>query len=183
LSLRSALTVFVLVGVVVVACGGSAVCRDLGFSATAQRDFAELSRTTPSHWTPPCAFDSALEITGVFVDMLPGAQAQPRMSFVVTRSGTPAFIFSQTTAEIPFSAIPQGTHRLRVQAGSILAEGFAGPSGTGSDTAYLRWRDESFTFELSAVLSAWQRESNIVSLARGLMKRLEEELSAEAPFN
>lgn len=159
------------------------MCREVRFSAQAEQDFIELSGATPLQWAVPCAFDSALEITGVFVDMLPGAQPQPRMSFVVTRSGTPAFIFSQTTAEMPFSAIPQGTHRLRVQAGSILADGFAGPSGTGSDIAYLRWREEPFTFELSAELNARQTEGNIVSLARGLMESIKGKLSAAAPIN
>ena len=91
------------------------------------------------------------------------------MNFLVTRAQEPAFTFSQTTAEVPFTQIPQGTHRVRIQTGSAVAEGFAGPSGNGPDIAYLRWREEPFTFELSATLGARQTESDVVQLVRGLM--------------
>lgn len=183
MSLRSLLTMSLLAGIVGLSCGGPAVCREVRFSAQAEQDFIELSATMPSQWAPPCAFDSGLEITDVFVDMLPGVRPQTRMTFVVTRSGSTAFTFSQTTAEVPFSAIPQGTHRLRVQSGSALAEGFAGPSGTGSNIAYLRWRDDPFTFELSAVLSTWQTENSIVRLVRGMMDGVTQKLAAETPVN
>lgn len=167
---RAHLAAFLVVGLVGLSCGAPATCQEIRFSPQARRDFVKLDEEGPSAWVPPCAFDPALEVTSVFVDMLPSARPQPRMNFVVTRSGEPAFTFSQTTAEAPFTQIPQGTHRLRTQTGSTVAEGFAGPSGNGPDIAYVRWRVEPLTFEVLATVSPRQTEGDIVQLVRGLME-------------
>ena len=120
----------------------------------------------------PWACDSRLLVTAVFEDAIPEQGALlPRVNFVVGRSGERAFIFSQTRALLPFSQIPQSTHRLRASAAGVSADGFAGPAGTGEDIAYLRWRSGGVTFELSATLRPWLSESDVRTLAEGLMGR------------
>jgi hypothetical protein len=119
----------------------------------------------------PCAFDVALSVTSVFVDTLPGSPPQPRINFVVTRGGEAAFVLSETRALVPFSAIPQGSRRIRVAAGRGVADGFAGPSGSGTDIAYLRWRLDDVTYELDATLRSWLTEADVRALAAGLMER------------
>ena len=88
-----------------------------------------------------------------------------------TGTATHAFVLSQTEAPVPFRAIPLGSHWLRVDAGGLLAEGFAGPAGTGDDIAYLRWRRGGVTFELAATLRPWLTERDVQDLAAGLMLR------------
>jgi hypothetical protein len=88
---------------------------------------------------------------------------------MVTRDRQRAFLFSQTTARLPFTQIPQGTHRLSVLGAGIVADGFAGPAGTGDEIAYLRWRRDDVTFELSATLRPWLTEQDIRRLAETMI--------------
>lgn len=115
----------------------------------------------------PCAARAGYRVQRVALDQLPGGS--PRLHFSVEWRGDPAFLFSQTRALVPFSQIPQGTHRLRVTSGGITADGFAGPSGSGGDIAYLRWRAGEVTSELSATLHTWLTEGDIKELAAGLI--------------
>ena len=103
--------------------------------------------------------------------MLPADPPLPRINFIVERRGERAFILSQTRALLPFTQIPQGTHRLRVAAGDAVADGFAGPSGSGPEIAYLRWRTAGVTFELAADLHPWQTERDLQAVAAALMER------------
>lgn len=156
---------------ILVACSGNApVCREAQFTEAAAAAFPRAS--APLDFVPqrPCAFNRAFIVTSVFTDMLPGTPPEPRINFVVSRQGEKAFLFSQTRAGMPFSAIPLSTHRIRVTVGSVVAEGFAGPSGTGVDTAYLRWRADEVTFELDATLGPGLSESALRVLAAGLMR-------------
>ena len=168
-SRRAHLAALLFLGLAGLACGGPAVCSDVPFSAAAERDYAALRDTSAEPWVPPCAFQRDSSVARVFLDTVPGAEPHARMNFVVTRAGAPAFTLSETVAEVPFTQIPQGTHLVRIQTGSAIAEGFAGPSGNGPDIAYLRWRKDLFTFELSATLGARQTESAVLQLVRGLM--------------
>ena len=70
---------------------------------------------------------------------------------------------------MPFSAIPQGTHRLRAAGAGVTASGFAGPSGSGVDLAYLRWRTSGVTFELAATLHPWLTERDVRAIAEALI--------------
>jgi len=119
----------------------------------------------------PCAFDVALSVSSVFVDMLPGSPPQPRINFVVTRDSEGAFVLSQTRAPALFSAIPQGSRRIRVNAGRGVADGFIGPSGSGVEIAYLRWRLDDVTYELDATLRSWLTEEDVRAIAAALMVR------------
>lgn len=125
---------------------------------------------------PPCTFDRAFIVTSVFTDVIPGSPPQPRINFVVSRQGQEAFVLSETPASVPFSAIPISTHRVRVTVENVVADGFAGPSGTGVDTAYLRWRTHDVTFELAATLRPWLTEGDVRSLAAGLIGAATHEL-------
>ena len=49
--------------------------------------------------------------------------------------------------------------------------GFAGPSGSGPDLAYLRWRLGGVTFELAATLSHWLTEPDVQAIAEALISR------------
>ena len=141
-------------------------------SAEAAEAFDELERSTESRLARPCSFNSQLKVTRVFEDVLPEMGTRfPRVNFSVRRGDTPAFILSQTQAIVPFTAIPQGSHRLRASAGGLLADGFAGPAGTGDDIAYLRWRRGGVTFELAATLRPWLTERDLQDVAEALMQR------------
>ena len=104
--------------------------------------------------------------------MLPGDRPEPRISFTVARGDEHAYTLSQTRAELPFRAIPQGTHHLEAHAGGQVATGFAGPGGSGVDLAYLRWRRLGVTYELAATLRPWLDEEDVQALAVALMERL-----------
>lgn len=103
------------------------------------------------------------------MDTLPGEPPEVRVSFVVTRDGDDVFILSETRALQPFSAIPQGTHRLQAAALGVVATGFAGPSGSGTEIVYLRWRVEGVTFEFAGTLSPWLREREVQTIAESLI--------------
>lgn len=102
--------------------------------------------------------------------MLPGSEPQPRIGFIVSRSGERTFILSETRAELPFTAIPQSTHRLNTTVSGVTASGFAGAAGTGEDIAYLRWRVGGVTYELSATLRPWLSERDVQTLAGALIE-------------
>lgn len=155
----------------VLACATTpSACTDAAFTPSAE--LALAGAVAQLDFTPkrPCTFDQASTVTAVFVDMLPGAPPRPRLNLVVTRRGEQAFIFSQTRAELPFSAIPQSTHRVRIRAGDTTADGFAGPSGIGVDTMYIRWRIREVTFELDATLRPWLTERDLGAIASALIR-------------
>ncbi|MCC6238096.1 MAG: hypothetical protein IT299_11065 [Dehalococcoidia bacterium] len=151
-------------------CGGaSATCSPVPLAADAERELPSVAEEVDFDLLPPCAFRSGFTVRRVFTDTLPGEPSWPRANFVVTRSGNEAFILSETRALQPFSAIPQSTHRLEAKADGVLAAGFAGPSGSGSDLAYLRWRVEGLTFELAGTLSPSLTERDIQAIGEALI--------------
>jgi len=166
-------TTIILVGLVVFvsSCsGGPARCSAIRFAEAADADLHESAATLDFEPLPPCAFRSGFEVVRVFVAMLPGSQSQPRISFIVSRNGERAFILSETRAEVPFTAIPQSTHRLTTSVSGVTASGFAGPAGTGEDIAYLRWRVGGVTYELSATLRPGFTEHDVQKLAGALIE-------------
>jgi hypothetical protein len=96
---------------------------------------------------------------------------QRRISFIVERSGERAYVLSETRVLVASTQIPQSTHRLRVTAGEVIAEGFAGPSGSGGEMAYLRWRIDDVTYELDATLGRALDEADVRRIAIALMLR------------
>ena len=153
------------------ACDSEAMCSEVPLSAEAAEALDELERQVDFALTRPCAFESGLEVTGVSSDVIPELGVRhSRVSFTVQRAGTHAFTLSQTRALVPFRAIPLGSHWLRVQAGDLTAEGFAGPTGAGVELAYLRWRRDGVTFELLATLHRRLTEQDVQDLAEALMR-------------
>ena len=166
------LLVSTLVWLLGAACAGERSCDEISLSPAAANSVADIRATAGFPLLLPWACDSRLLVTAVFEDTIPEQGALlPRVNFVVDRDGERAFIFSQTRALLPFSQIPQSTHRLRASAAGVSADGFAGPAGTGDDIAYLRWRSGGVTFELNATLRPWLSESDVRALAEGLMGR------------
>ncbi len=162
---------FILVAVLA-ACTSRGSCTDVPLSAEAAEALVELERRAEFRLTRPCSFDSRFEVTRVFEDVIPEMGTRyPRLNFSVRGRGEEAFTFSQTEATLPFSAIPQGSHRLRVSTEGLRAEGFAGPAGTGEDIAYLRWRTGGVTFELAATLRPGLTERDVEDIAEALMQR------------
>ena len=156
----------------VAACGGGpATCSEVPLAASAESELAEAALTLDFEPRLPCAYRSGFSVRRVFTDVLPGDPPQPRLNFAIERGGDDAFILSETHALIPFSAIPQGAHRLRASGGSVTASGFAGPSGSGSDLAYLRWRSGGVTFELAATLNPWLTERGVQAIAEALIQQ------------
>jgi hypothetical protein len=119
----------------------------------------------------PCSFRSGFQVSSVFVDTLPGTPPLPRVHFEVMRDAQPAFVLSETRAPLRFSAVPQGSKRIRVTAGRGVAEGFVGPSGTGKDVVYLRWRLDEVTHELAAILGPALTEPDVRAIAAALMEQ------------
>jgi hypothetical protein len=132
---------------------------------------AEAQASVDFGLVPPCGRDSLLTVTGVHTDLMPGDSAQPRVTFIVSRGDDIAFTLSETRARMPFTAIPQGTRRLVVDREDVLAEGFTGPSGSGSEISYLRWRTGEVTFELSATLRHWQTLADVQFVAAAIIER------------
>lgn len=157
---------------VTLACSGApASCADIPMEeavAAEQRTAASGLDFSP---LAPCSSDGSLRVERVFVDTLPADPPLPRINFIVERRGERAFILSQRRAPLPFTQIPQGAHRLRVTAANAVADGFAGPSGSGPELAYLRWRTAGITFELAADLHPWQTERDVQATAAALMGR------------
>lgn len=119
----------------------------------------------------PCGDGRGFVVTSVVGGTLPGTPPQRRVSFIAERSGERAYVLSETRAPVTFTQIPQSTHRLRVAAGEVVAEGFAGPSGSGGETAYLRWRIDGVTYELDATLGRALNEAEVQQIAIALMLR------------
>ena len=168
--LSATLAAWILVAVLA-ACSPRPECAEVSLSAAAaaQLDVIELGSSFAV--VRPCAYEPDFEVGRVFEDVLPEQGVHyPRVNFSVHRGGTHAFVLSQTEATVPFRAIPLGSHWLRVEEGGRLAEGFAGPAGTGDDIAYLRWRRDGVTFELAATLLPWLTERDVQDLAAGLMR-------------
>ncbi len=154
------------------ACAGEpAACETLSLAPSVASELAEAGATLDFEPIAPCTYRSGFTVRRVFTDMLPGEPPQPRLNFAVERGGEDAFLLSQTRALVPFSAIPQGTHRLRASAAGVTASGFAGPSGSGVDLAYLRWRMSGVTFELAATLRPWLAERDVQAIAEALIRQ------------
>jgi hypothetical protein len=158
----------VLLATLLAACGqSSAQCVDVPLSEAASAALASAEGELDFEPQLPCAFGRGFLLTSVLVDRVQGGQ--PRISFLVQRHGERAFVLSQTRAEMRFTAIPQGTHRLRVAAPGVVTDGFAGPSGTGTDSAF-RWRVDGITFELDALLGRRLSGREFRQLAEGMMR-------------
>ena len=168
---RAALATCALV-VLAAACASEEACSEVPLSPDAAEALEAIQRGVDFALTRPCAFESGLEVTGVSEDSLPEQGVRhPRVNFVVGRDGGHAFTLSQTRAVVSFRAIPTGSHWLRVSAGGVTAEGFAGPTGAGVDLAYLRWRRDGVTFELQATLGPRLTEQDTQEIAEELMQR------------
>ena len=167
------------------ACAGElARCSDVPLAPSAERELAEAAATLDFEPRVPCTYRSGFSVRRVFADVLPGDPPQPRLNFSVERGRDRAFILSETRALLPFSAIPQGTHWLQASADGVTAAGFAGPSGSGEDLAYLRWRVDGVTFELAATLYPWLTEQDVQAIAEALMMRkpASESRRVDSPF-
>ena len=153
------------------ACTGEKTCSEVPLSPSAAEALDAIEGRVDFALVRPCAFESGLEVTGVSEDSLPEQGVRhPRANFVVGRDGRHAFTLSQTRAVVSFRAIPTGSHWLRVSAGGVTAEGFAGPTGAGVDLAYLRWRRDGVTFELQATLGSRLTEEDVQEIAAALME-------------
>lgn len=157
----------------VLACGvAPRVCSDITLSSAAEQELAQARARLSFEPVRPCARAGVFTVSSVYVDVIPRDAREPRISFVVASRGQEAFVWSQTRDMVPFTAIPAGTHHLTLNVDEIVARGFAGPSGDGTDTAYIRWRSGAgVTYELAATLRPWLTESAVLDLAEGLMKR------------
>ncbi len=154
------------------ACASEKTCSEAPLSPGAAEALDAIEGRIDFALVRPCAFESGLEVTGVSEDSIPEQGVRhPRVSFVVGRDGSHAFTLSQTRAVVAFRAIPTGSHWLRVSAGGLPAEGFAGPTGAGVDLAYLRWRRDGVTFELQATLGRRLTEQGVQEIAAALMER------------
>ncbi len=163
---------FALAAVLIASCGGGAsVCRELPLVPEAERALGSASARVEFQLLRPCAYVSRLEVRQVLVDELPGETTAPRVTFVVERQGSRAFLLSETRALLPFTRIPQSTAPFRVSSGDIVAEGFIGASGSDQEIAYLRWRVAGVTHELAATVQPWQDRDEIARVARALMER------------
>lgn len=160
------------VSLVAVACAGARTCGPIPLSPDAATAMPEMRDGTGLPLVAPWTCDSRLRVDRVFEDAIPEqGELKPRVNFMVSRDGEQAFIFSRTPALLPFTRIPQSAHRLQASAAGITADGFAGPAGTGQEIAYLRWRRDEVTFELSATLRPWLTEQDVRMLAETLISR------------
>ena len=156
---------FAAVVVLLFSCGDNVAPMPISMSPEAERAWEEARHRVDFLASPPCSSYSGLQVTQVSV----GMSREPRIHFVVERRGERLLILSETRALMPFTAIPMSTHWIVVRSGGSEAAGFAGPSGSGSDIAYLRWRKDDITFELSGSLGAWLTETRFKSLAAASM--------------
>lgn len=167
----SRLMAVVLFAVMASSCESSPrVCTETPMAPAAEEDLATAVARLSFEPVRPCARSGGFTVSSVHVDVLPRGRGEPRISFIAAARGREAFVWSQTRDQVPFSAIPAGTHVVTVAVGETVARGFAGPSGTGADTAYVRWRDAEITYELSATLRPWFTERAFLDLAHGLMR-------------
>lgn len=148
------------------------VCSDIPLSPAAEQRLSQGQARLNFEPLRPCARAGTFSVSSVYVDVIPGEVPEPRVSFVVTSRGQEAFVWSQTRDTVPFTAIPAGTHHVTLTVDETVARGFAGPSGNGVDTAYIRWRSGGgITFELAATLRPWLTEADVLILTEGLMTR------------
>lgn len=146
-------------------------CVDATLTGSAQASLSMLATRIDFKPVLPCGYGSGFVVRSVVGDTLPGPLPLLRISFVVERDGERSYVFSQTRSPITSFQIPQSTHRLRLSTGAVVAEGFAGPSGSGEEMAYLRWRTGDVTYELDATLGRTLDEAEAKQLATALMQR------------
>ena len=161
---------------IALACGEAGPrCAPLPLTAEAAGQLDEARATVGFEVVRPCSTVPGLRGERAWVDRLPGQPPQPRVHLLVERRGEHVFTLSQTRAEVPFSAIPQGTHPVRVVverpgAEALRAAGFAGPSGSGPQIAYFRWRRDGVTFEVAATLRPWLTEADLLRLVEAWLQ-------------
>ena len=160
------------VALVAAACRGQPVdgCIEVPLAPGLERARAEAISALDFEPTTLCGHRSDLLVVRVFASTALGDGPQPRLNSIVERDRERGFIFSETRAVMPFTAIPRGTHWLTVSAGGITASGFAGPSGSGDDIAYLRWRADGVTRELAVTLRSWLDEGDVATIAIALIE-------------
>lgn len=154
------------------ACGPSATCTSALIQPAAAATLSAVRAQLDFTPSLPCSFDRSVTVSTVFIDRMPAAAGSwdPRINFALTRAGDGVFVLSETRAPVPFTAIPQGTHPIHVTAAGITAQGFSGPSGSGTDTTYLRWRRDGVTFELNAATGRWMTEADAIRTARAMIE-------------
>lgn len=150
---------------------GATTCVDAALTPDVRQAVAAESGRLGFHPVLPCGTGRGFIVSSVAIDALPGAPSERRISFIVERSGERAYVLSETRAAITSSQIPQGTRRLSVSAGPVVAEGFVGASGSGGEMAYLRWRTDGVTYELDATLGRALDEADVREIAGALMLR------------
>ncbi len=160
-----------LFGTCLACAGGPATCVDASFAHEAQTAFDAVANGIDFVPVIPCGYSPDLVISSVTASALPGTPPPRRVSFIVEQSGERLYVLSETRAPVTSSAIPQSTHRLRLVVEDVVAEGFAGPSGSGGETAYLRWRTADITYELDATLGRALSETETQQIAAALMRR------------
>lgn len=149
----------------------AAICTDVAWAPEARRTAETESGGLGFPPLFPCGTGRGFVVASVVVDALPGTPAQRRISFIVERNGERAYVLSETRTPIASTQIPQGTRRLKVSAGRVVAEGFVGASGSGGEMAYLRWRTDGVTYELDATLGRAVEEADVRQVAKALMLR------------
>lgn len=160
------------IAVLVLACAGSqpGECRVLPLSAEQEQEWQRLSATLDFVPRRACGRDG-MRVARLFVDTVPGGEGfKPRFNQVVEYRGSRAFVFGQSHAMLAFAAIPEGTRWIRPDELGAEADirGFVGPSGSGGDIAYLRWRREGVSSELSASLGPSFTYADLLRLARAM---------------
>ena len=176
-----------LVGLLIVAalaaaCGGSAdgECVPVEFTSDASAELPAARDALTFEPVLPCALRTDFEVTSVLASTAAALPPEARISFVVDRRAERAFVLSETRAELPFTAIPRNTHQFRARSGDLVAAGFAGPSTSGEEIAYLRWRAGGVTYELAATLATWLREEDVQAIAAALMAASADKGGSEA---
>jgi len=149
----------------------AAICADVAWAPEARTTTETESGRLGFSPLLPCGTGRGFVVASVFVDVLPGTPAQRRISFIVERNGERAYVLSETRTPITSTQIPQGTRRLKVLAGQVVAEGFVGASGSGGEMAYLRWRTDGVTYELDATVGRALEEADVRQVAKALMLR------------
>ncbi len=148
---------------------GAMTCVDAVLTSEVRQAVAAESGSLGFDPVLPCGTGRGFIMSSVAIDALPGASSGRRISFIVERNGERAYVLSETRAAITSSQIPQGTRRLSVPAGPVVADGFVGASGSGGEMAYLRWRTGGVTYELDATLGRAVDEADVRQIAGALM--------------
>jgi len=150
-----------------------ATCSDVRLTPEAERGLEAAAAQVDFGPALPCAFGEGFMVTSVIVDRLPGVQPRARISFIVDfTAGGRAYVLSQTRVAVTSAQIAQSTHRVRVTSeAGVVAEGFSGPTGSGGDATYLRWRSDDITYELDATLGRRLTDADVQRIAAALMLR------------